>query len=58
MKLVLLAVAAVVATAALLPAAAGAAAVRGVVVSRSHGTVLVATRTGRVVAMKIGRAHV
>jgi hypothetical protein len=52
MKLVLFGVAVVAAAAALLPAAAGASAVRGVVVSRSHGTLLVATRSGRVVAMK------
>lgn len=52
MKLALLGVAAVVATAALLPATAGAATVRGVVVGRSHGTLLVATRTGRVVVIK------
>ena len=57
MKHVLLAVAAVVATAAFLPAAASAATLRGVVVSRSHGTLLVATRTGRVVAIK-GRAAI
>jgi hypothetical protein len=48
----LLGVAAVVAAAAFLPSAAGAATVHGVVVSRSHGTLLVATRTGRVVAIK------
>jgi hypothetical protein len=52
MKHVLLAIAAAVAAAAFLPAASGAATVRGVVVSRSHGTLLVATRTGRVVSMR------
>lgn len=58
MKHVLLGVAAVLAAAALLPAAAGAATVRGVVVGRSaHHTLLVATRTGRVVAIR-GRAAI
>jgi hypothetical protein len=52
MKHVLIPVAAVVAAAALMPATAGAATARGVVVSRSHGTLLVATRSGRVVSMK------
>lgn len=52
MKHVVLVVAAAVAAAAFLPAAAGASTVHGVVVGRSHGTLLVATRTGRVVAMK------
>jgi hypothetical protein len=52
MKHVLLAVAAAVAASAFLTSAAGAAAVRGVVVSRSHGTILVATRTGRLMAVK------
>jgi len=57
MKHFLLAVATALAATALLSAAAGAATVRGVVVSRSHGTLLVATRTGRVVAIK-GRAAI
>ncbi|MGH3009179.1 MAG: hypothetical protein ACRDLM_07220 [Gaiellaceae bacterium] len=58
MKHVLLGVAAVLAAAAFLPAAAGAATVRGVVVGRSaHHTLLVATRTGRVVAIR-GRAAI
>jgi hypothetical protein len=52
MKHVLLGVAAAVAAVALVPATASAAAVHGVVVSRSHGTMLVATRSGRVVAIK------
>lgn len=52
MKHVLLAVVAAVAAAALVPATAGAATVRGVVVSRSHGMMFVATRTGRVVGVK------
>jgi hypothetical protein len=58
MKHVLLGVAAALAAAALLPAAAGATTVQGVVVGRSaHHTLLVATRTGRVVAIK-GRAAI
>jgi hypothetical protein len=52
MKHVLLAVATAVAATMFLSAAAGAATVRGVVVSRSHGTLLVATSSGRVVALK------
>ena len=58
MKHVLLGIAAALAAAALVPATAGAATVRGVVVERSaHHTLLVATRTGRVVAVK-GRAAI
>jgi hypothetical protein len=58
MKYVLLAVAAVAAATTLASSAAGAQkSVRGVVVSRSHGRLLVATRTGRVVAEK-GRAAI
>jgi hypothetical protein len=58
MKHVLLGVAAALGAAALVPATAGAATVRGVVVGRSaHHTLLVATGTGRVVAIK-GRAAI
>jgi hypothetical protein len=58
MKHVLLGIAAALAAAALVPATAGAATVRGVVVGRSaHHTLLVATRTGRVVAIR-GRAAI
>lgn len=42
---------------ALLPAAAGASAAHGVVVARSHGKLLVATRSGSVFQMR-GRARV
>jgi hypothetical protein len=56
MKRVLFAIALAAVAIAVLPAAASAASasagVRGVVVSRSHGTLLVATRTGSVVAVK------
>jgi hypothetical protein len=52
MKRVVLVVAAALAAATFLTASAGAATVRGVVVARSHGTLLVATRSGRVVALK------
>jgi hypothetical protein len=53
MKHILLAATAALAAAMLVSAAAAAQKnVRGVVVGRGHGTLLVATRTGRVVAMK------
>jgi hypothetical protein len=52
MKQVLLAVAAAAAASAFLTSAAGAATARGVVVSRSHGTMLVATHSGRLVAIR------
>ena len=53
MKHVLLAVAAALAAATFVSSATAAhKTVRGVVVSRSHGTLLLATRTGRVVALK------
>jgi hypothetical protein len=58
MKRVPFAIALAAVAVAILPAAASASAgVRGVVVSRSHGGLLVATRSGQVVAMK-GRASV
>jgi hypothetical protein len=58
MKHVLLGIAAALAVAALVPAASGAATVRGVVVGRSaHHTLLIATGSGRVVAIK-GRAAI
>ena len=53
MKRVLLAIALAAVAVAVLPTAASASAgVRGVVVSRSHGSLLVATRSGSVVRMK------
>jgi hypothetical protein len=57
MKKFMLAAALVAITAVLAPATAGAATVRGVVVAHSHGMLLVATRTGRVVAVG-GRARI
>lgn len=57
MKKVMLGAAVAGAIAVLVPATAGAATVRGVVVGRSHGTLLVATRSGQVMAVK-GRARI
>jgi hypothetical protein len=57
MKHALLAAVVAGAVLALLPATAGAATVRGVVVARSHGGSLVATRGGRLVQIK-GRARI
>jgi hypothetical protein len=57
MKRLVLLGAGVAAAAALVPATTGAATVRGVVVARSHGTLLVATASGRVVSVK-GRARI
>lgn len=71
MKRIALAAAVFAVAAVAIQASAGAATVRGVVVARSHGTELVATRTGLVVAVKgaarigsrvvggraVGRAH-
>lgn len=56
-KLLLLTVTVLGAAAMLLPATAGAATVHGVVVARSHGKLLVATRSGRVVQVK-GNARI
>src|SRR5947209_2080068 len=52
MKHAFLVSAVIAAAVALLPAAAGATAARGVVVARSHSKVLLATRSGSVVQMK------
>jgi len=57
MKHLLFASAVIAAALALLPAAAGASAAHGVVVARSHGKLLVATRSGSVFHMK-GHASV
>ena len=57
MKHALFVLVAIAATLALLPAAAGASAAHGVVVARSHGRLLVATRSGSVFQMK-GHARV
>lgn len=57
MKNALLVSAVIAAALALLPAAGGASAARGVVVARSHGRLLVATRSGSVFQMK-GHASV
>jgi hypothetical protein len=57
MKHALLVAAATVAAIALVPASAGASSVHGVVVARTHGAVLVATRNGTLVQVK-GHARI